>query len=57
LRNLQEPEKERQHNPVKERLDLYFDHIRKAVGDVDMEYGELFYAEGEWRAEYGYHSL
>ncbi len=48
LCNIQELEKEMQLNPTKEMLDLYFEQIRKAVGDADMEYWELFYAEIEW---------
>ena len=54
LRNIQELDKEMQHNPTKEMLDLYFDQIKQAVGDADMEYWELFYAEGEWWVEHGY---
>ena len=56
LLNIQELEKEMQHNPTREMLDLYFDQIKNAVGDADMEYWELFYAEGEWWVEHGYHS-
>ena len=56
LRNIQELEKELQHNPTEEMLDLYFDQIRNAVGDADMEYWELLYAEGEWWIKHGYHS-
>jgi hypothetical protein len=55
LRNILELEKEMQHNPTRDMLDLYFDQIREAVCHADMEYWELFYAEGEWWVEHGYH--
>jgi hypothetical protein len=54
MRNIQELEKEMQHSPTREILDLYFAQIRISVGDADMEYWELWYAEGEWWVEYGY---
>lgn len=54
LRNLQELDKELRHNPTQEMLDLYFDQIRKAVGDADMGYWEMFYAEGEWWVQQGH---
>ena len=38
LCNLQELEKEMQHSPTREMLDLYFDQIRKTVSDADMGY-------------------
>ena len=33
---------------------LYWNNIKKAVGDADLEYWELFYAEGEWWVEHGH---
>ena len=54
LRNLQELDKELYINPTQEMLDLYWNNIKIAVGDADLEYWELFYAEGEWWVEHGH---
>ena len=54
LRNLQELDKELHHSPTREMLDLYWEQIRKAIGDADLEYWELYYGEGEWWVEHGH---
>ena len=54
LRNLQELDKELHINPTQEMLDLYWEQIKRAIGDADLEYWEMFYAEGEWWVEHGH---
>lgn len=53
LQNLIELDKELRINPTWEMLRLYWVNIQEAVGDADLEYWELYYAEGEWWVKHG----